>query len=769
MIRQALIWSACILLMAGFTFWQLSTTRTGIDADFLSLIGQEQDTKPKEITDIDTVRTLLAENGRQAIIMLSHSDRDRLSSVAQHFADAIRAIDGTQTVTLPGHNAGRLDDLRALYGRYTSGLLSDEYRDALVNGHGDAIYQRTLRTLYSPASPFTSESLRQDPFLLMPDFLTNLAQKLGAGNDIVTVNDRIYLPIIVALEPGTHSGAAAKNWVVRTNHIIEATEKNNSGLHIAKTGQIFFAVNEAENAKKDVQTIAIIATVGIALMIGLTFFSPLPLIGAVLVVGSGLIAGAAALTLIFDTIHAIALVFGATMIGISIDYALHYLVVPANGTPTAARFEKIRTGLGFGLMTSVIGFSALALGPTNLLLQIAIYSIAGLISAYLSVKFLLPLIPQRPVRNNSPIIMVHDCLISALAVLVPCRKTRLFVAGALIIALPVSAFLIPGYDDVRALGQSNLALVSDARAISQTLGLGGKPVFVRINGQSAQERLETSEDIRKALAPLIAKGQIGGIVTLSDFVPSIARQKNDRILIRDELHQPFSVMLTDVLQTTVQIPDLNTPYLTPKQAINDLPELDRFQAGTSDIMRLRDIADMGVVGSIVDSFSKATLIEPTTIISNQFAEYRYWAYVALSIVLVIALILSVMRYGIDRGVRVFSAPAGAILIALTGGYAIGIPISFFTAMAMFLVFAIGADYVLFLSEGPTEGHLGSTRLAVFLSLISSILAFGLLATSSVPLVSDIGTVIAIGLAGAWFFAFWMTASTDQTTKTGGNK
>ncbi|WP_430475481.1 MMPL family transporter [Thalassospira lucentensis] len=766
MIRSAFIWTVCILVMAGFAIWQLTTERTELDADFLSLIGQEQDQQQDETSDIDAVRTLLADSGKQAIIMLSHPDYDHLSDIARQLADTIGRLDGTASVMLPGDNADRLDDLRALYGPYANGLLSDGDRDVLKNGGGEALYQRTLQTLYSPASAFTSATLKQDPFLLMPEFLSALAAKLGVRNDIVTINDRSYLPMIVTLDANKHSDTVAKIWVDGVNNALEEVLKSDPALQTAKTGQIFFAVNEAANAKNDVQTIAVVAALSIAIMICLTFFSPFPLIGAVIVVGSGLIVGAAALTVFFDTIHAIALVFGATMIGISIDYALHYLVIPANGTPTSSRFGKIRKGLGLGLLTSIIGFSALALSPTNLLVQIAVYSIAGLIAAYCSVKFLLPLIPVRPIRENSPIRVAHHWLMRLMMVLLLPRKIQLFVAILLIVALPISAFLIPGHDDVRTLGQSDAELLSDARMISETLGLGGSPVFIRIDGKTAQQRLETSESVRKATMPLISAGKIGSVVALSDFVPSIALQKDNRRLVGDELYQPFSASLSDVLQTPLQIPDLDALYLIPDQAINSLPEIAHFQITTSDIMRLRDVSDVDALNAALVSFENARLISPTAIISNQFAEYRYWTYIALGVVLAIALILAILRYGLDRGVRVFSAPAGAILFALIGGYILGVPISFFTTMAMFLVFAIGADYVLFLSEGNDTEHREHTRLAVFLSLISSVLAFGLLVTSSVPLVSDIGTIIAIGLVGAWFLAFWMTETTTITTDTG---
>jgi len=763
--RSAFIWTICLVVMASFSVWQFTTDRTELDADFLSLIGQEQERNQDGISDIDAVRALLRENGRQAILMLSHTDRDQLKSLAEKLKTEISQIDGTENVTLPGQNTGRLDDVRSLYGPYASGLLSDSDRTALANGQADLLYQRTLQQLYSPASSFTSTTLKQDPFLLMPEFLNSLAAKLGPGNDIVTKNDRIYLPLIVSLQSG-QSGSHAKNWVDQINLIISDVHQNSPELKIFKTGQIFFASNEAATAKSDVQTIALIATLGVALMIGLTFFSPLPLIGAIVVVGSGLIAGATALTAFFGTIHAIALVFGATMIGISIDYALHFLVVPTGKTGSDDRFKAIRSGLGLGLLTSVIGFIALGLSPTSLFLQIAIYSIAGLLSAYCSVKFLLPLFPARKVRTNSPIAVIHNNLMVALSCLVVSARLRLIMAVLLIAALPVTAYFVPGHDDIRALGQSTPTLVSDARTISETLGLGGSPAFIRIDGDSAEKRLETSEAVRQAISPLIAEGKIQGAIALSDFVPSIARQKANRELVRSNLYQPFAPALAEVLKISIKTPDLDAPYLTADMVCNTLPEVTTLQTGASDIIRLRGVSDGAAVAKVLEPFEDARLISPTETISTQFAEYRYWAYVALGSVLLIALFLASLRYGVQKGIRIFSAPAGAILFALLGGALFGVSISFFTTMAMFLVFAIGADYVLFLSEGNDGEHTSNTQLAVFLSLISSVLAFGLLATSSVPLVSDIGTVIAIGLVGAWFLAFWMTAPIQLTTTTG---
>ncbi|OSQ47678.1 MMPL family transporter [Thalassospira alkalitolerans] len=766
MALRASIWAFCLILMATFAGWQLHGGFTGIDADFLSLIGRENTDPDKPKSNIETVRHLLARDSQQAIFMLSHPERDTLEKAASEFADKIAAMDGTQNITLPGRNNDRFADLMALYGPYANGLLSQSDHTRLTNGDGDALYRRAIQNLYSPATTLSSQSLKQDPFALLPVFLSDLGSKLGSGNDVIARGGRFYLPVMATLSADLRSTGTDPRWVKGAKAALQSIKDMTPDLTTAKTGQIFFAQAEATRAKADVQRIAIIATIGILIMIGLVFYSPIPLLGALLVVGSGLIAGLAAVILIFPTIHVIALVFGASMIGISVDYALHFLVLRTSDGSPRDRLRKIKPGLSLGLLTSVIGFSALSLSPTQLLAQIAVYSVVGLIAAYCSVLFLLPLVPARDVRASSPIRKLHDLLQIGLNRTFSTRPTRLIASTVIIIGLVLAAALIPGNNDIRQFGHGNDTLISDAREIADILGLGGSSTFLRIDGDNAQSRLQTGEAVRHALSPLINDNRLGGLIGLSDLIPSIARQEENRLLVTHELYDRFGAALSDQLPVNITAPTMSADYLVPdERATMILPEIDRLHSGNSDIIRLRNVMDIDAIRAAIAPINPVTLIDPADAISAQFSQYHFWAWVALGGALCIAAILAVSRYGLRSGICIFAAPAGAILIAVIGGYLFGIPQSFFTTMALFLVFAIGADYVLFLAESRNSNHDDDTRLAVLLSLISSVLAFGLLASSSVPLVRDIGSVIAIGLVGAWFLAFWMTAPDHEQGNT----
>eukprot|EP00493_Phyllostaurus_siculus_P026470 UN26815 len=63
-------------------------------------------------------------------------------------------------------------------------------------------------------------------------------------------------------------------------------------------------------------------------------------------------------------------------------------------------------------------------------------------------------------------------------------------------------------------------------------------------------------------------------------------------------------------------------------------------------------------------------------------------------------------------------------------------------MALFLVLGLGMDYIIFAREMSANPEV--TRQAILLSAITSLLSFGLLAFSEMPVVQAFGSIILIG-------------------------
>ena len=121
-------------------------------------------------------------------------------------------------------------------------------------------------------------------------------------------------------------------------------------------------------------------------------------------IASGVLWGLAASLWLFGELHLLALVFGASLIGVSVDYSIHYFC-HLRGQPDAAPItvrNRLLPPLGLALLSSVLGYSAMAWAQFPGLRQVAVFSISGLVMAWLTVMLLFPALSRQTGATLSP-------------------------------------------------------------------------------------------------------------------------------------------------------------------------------------------------------------------------------------------------------------------------------------------------------------------------------------------------------------------------------
>ncbi|MCF8501403.1 MAG: hypothetical protein K9H11_13115, partial [Rhodospirillum sp.] len=330
-IRGAL-WGLVLLALGLWGGWNLASGRVAIDGDFLSLIGRER-SEDGARAPIDAVRHLLVQDGRRAVFMVSAPNRTLALDTADALAAALAALPGTLSASGPGDRQRRGEALRAFYAPQAGALLADADRADLEAGRGDRVAQRGLAALYAPTTPLDGESLRRDPFSLHQRALLDRIVRLGGNPDPARRDGRVHTAVHVTLAQDPRASGGDGAWVAGAEAATAALTKGGltkgglakDGVTIQRTGQIFFALAEGSLARSDVQRIGLFTGLGLLALVVLVFASWTPIAATLLTVGSGLVTGLAAVTALFPALHAIALVFGASLIGISVDYAFHYL------------------------------------------------------------------------------------------------------------------------------------------------------------------------------------------------------------------------------------------------------------------------------------------------------------------------------------------------------------------------------------------------------------------------------------------------------------
>jgi len=110
--------------------------------------------------------------------------------------------------------------------------------------------------------------------------------------------------------------------------------------------------------------------------------------------------------------------------------------------------------------------------------------------------------------------------------------------------------------------------------------------------------------------------------------------------------------------------------------------------------------------------------------------------------------------------KIGAVPLFLLLSTIAFLTAVKIPVAFFSAAALVLVFGLGLDFVIYMTGRKTHKKSQATVLAVFLSYFTSMLSFGALALSSFVPVHIFGLTVSVGLTAAFISTMLLTGKVD---------
>jgi predicted exporter len=245
---------------------------------------------------------------------------------------------------------------------------------------------------------------------------------------------------------------------------------------------------------------------------------------------------------------------------------------------------------------------------------------------------------------------------------------------------------------------------------------------------------------------------------MSQFVPSMARQKENRALVQTRLIAPD--LAAYLAQTGYQgkidyaAPDrLLTPSQLPR--IGPLSLLSILDVGDgkhpAHIVLLQGAADAAAVKKLIADIPAARFVSLADDWSRLFADYRRYAIALLALSALLMYPMLGWRYGWWAGLRVMAPSLAAVVLAPLFAALAGVAFTFFNAMALVLVLSVGVDYSVFCRE-TSGARKPVTMLAIALAALSTILSFGMLAFSRVFAVHAFGMTMLIGIILAFLFA-----------------
>ena len=530
------------------------------------------------------------------------------------------------------------------------------------------------------------------------------------------------------------------------------------------SGAAVFAVNSRAAIESEAVRLTTISTAAVICLLLLIYRSVTAVVLGLLPVATGALAGIAAVALGFGSVHGLTIGFGTTLIGEAVDYTIYYFVQSDGEDGEGRWMERFWPTIRLGVLTSVFGFASLLFSGFPGLAQLGLYSIAGLVTAAAVTRFVLPHL--RPasfhIRDIAPLGRAMAGFWGQLS------RLRLAIP---LLAIAASVVLVTHRDQIWSSGLSGLSPVSSAdQALDQSLraDLGAPDLryLVVLKAANREAALLAAEQAGMRLTTLVEAGALGGFESPARFLPSEATQRarQQSLPARDELARRLDTALDGLPLRAAKLgaflDDVDAarrqPLLTPESlrgstlalAVDSLL-LERPQ-GWTVLMPLR--APAGDT-PLDPARIQAALAGSGALFVDIFGEsnHLYQAYLDEAILLSLAgclaivLLMAVTLRQPGRLIRVLIPLVATELIVMAGLALTGQRLTLLHLIGMLLIVAVGSNYALFFDRADSNpGDDPRTLASLLLANLATVIGFGALAFSPVPVLKAIGITVGPG-------------------------
>ncbi|HMV54413.1 MAG TPA: MMPL family transporter [Rhodocyclaceae bacterium] len=645
-------------------------------------------------------------------------------------------------------------------------------------GLRDAIGE-TLDLLSSSAGLLAKALVPRDPTgeltqLLMGEFGGGTRGESENGVWVSRDRQRALMLVHTRATGADTDAQAAAIATVRSAFEDEVRRSGIQGVQLLMTGPGVFAVEARATIQAEVKRLAVLSTVLIATLLLIVYRSLSGLMLGLLPVACGALAAVTAVALGHEVVHGVTLGFGTTLIGEAVDYSI-YLFVQSERGRDADWISEFWPTIRLGVLTSVCGFAALMFSGFPGLAQLGLYSICGLVAAAAVTRFVLPvLLPDSlRIRDLTPLGLRLAAAVRRAGRIKPLVYLLVVVAASVI----VSKRDVIWNRELGALSPVPQAAQDLDGRLRADIGAPDTRNMIVVLASTEEGALVGAERVGLRLKALMDKGVIAGFETPSRYLPSRATQQ----MRRDSL--PDARELADRLERATDglplradklapfLADVETARAGPLLSRDDLVRTSFGLAVDSMLVRSENAwsaliplqaPDSGPSAFVVDADRVRQAIAGTdaTFVDLKVESDRlYGSYLGEAIlqsaagVAAILLLLSFSLRSAARVLRVALPLVAAVLVVVAGLALAGVKLHIMHLVGLLLIVAVGSNYALFFDNVDRRQGLAPRMLAsLLLANITTVIGFGLLAFSSVPVLNAIGASVGPGAVLALIFS-----------------
>ncbi len=632
------------------------------------------------------------------------------------------------------------------------------------NALSNALNKR-LSELRSGLNIFKS-SLSSDPQNQFADYLWKLTER---GNNThhhgVWFNKNKTAALLLVELNLTNFDIDEQQFAIEKIHSAFDSLSNNKNLHIDVTGAANMAVKTRAAIQSTSKWLSSIALILMSLLfwwayrsLRLFFIAMLPLVSAI-------VAALTVTNIIFHQVHGIIIAFGITLLGVCLDYPVHLFSHHTKSQSPQQTILSIWPTLRLGVITTALAYLAMLGTGFSGLSQLSIFAISGLIVSLLVTRWVVP--SWLHFNFNKP---KHQYL-TYLSQLKFSLNKKIFV-GSSIVFLGI-LIIANSYNNIWSKNITDLSPIPEEvkkldKELRNSIGAPDVNHVFLLKDKDSELLLQRTEELKNKLQSLKEEKIVSNIYSAVDFIPSqkkqlfYQRQLPDITSLKDHLHSAltnlpfkkdfFKPFISDIEKSKKLIPlgvkqVLNTP-------LGQHLQQDLFFKNNEwgSIIRLTGVKNES---SLIQWLTLHSDIQPYYLnlrqaTSSLMSDYQQTALYRLLLgSFVIGLILLTVRSKLRTGIILLPIIL-AVLLSVSIQIMLGTQLTLFHILALLLIVGIGLDYSLFFDRSWTSTQDYQHKLhGIFVSASSTLITFGILGFSDIPVLSALGQTVTFGVLGCF--------------------
>jgi predicted exporter len=553
------------------------------------------------------------------------------------------------------------------------------------------------------------------------------------------------------------------------------------GLQVTSFGAYRVALDNEENAKKNVERAMLLATAAIALLLIVCFHRPLIGLLALLPAFGGTMMAFFVYSLFHPSISLMALGFGGAIISFTVDYGLTYLLFldrPYATRGMAATREVWNLGL-LAMLTTAVSFAFLTFSGFPALVQIGQFAALGVVFTYILVHLVFPLFFPilAPAKRKPlfPLQLVVDKLASGNGVW---KIWAALAFGGIMLFFARPAFHV----NPASMNAISSETLQAEQQIRNTWGDIYGRVYLLLEGENPAELQRKADQLALLLKEEVAAGRIGHAFTPAAVFPGAKLAQDNLTAWRDFWRPEKRAALEKTLdETSLALGFAPEAFAAFRQQLAaadgagvTLPEsFLKLLGGTTGgngakwylVTTLipgpayngetffRTVAESGV----------GRLFDPN-LFGERLGSVLMSAFLRMAVIVGIVTLLVAFLILLDWQLTLiaFLPTVFAMVCTLGTLNLLGEPLGIPMVMVAVVVIGMGTDYALYLVRSHQryydEDHpsLGLVRQSVSLSFATTFLGVGVLALSDNALLKNAGLGLTLGIGYSFLGAFMIT-------------